>query len=67
MRVGIESSGIMAKIIYASNIQGTGDTLMVTVTSVKEGTSDLSPRVLVTAGIAIPLNNIAGWQTQEVR
>lgn len=64
MKVQVESGSIMAKILYASSIQGHGDTLQVTLSGATEGVSDHAPKLVSKVGVAIPLNNIAGWQTE---
>lgn len=57
---------LMAKILYASRLTGGGDQVSITLTGVSEGTSEGSPRFTATSGVAIPLNNIAGWQTEAL-
>lgn len=60
-----DKSEVMANILYARSIQGDGQFVNVSLLSVSQTTgAGLSKPQPCTAGVAIPLSNIAGWQTE---
>jgi hypothetical protein len=62
-----DEQDIMANILYAKRVSGDGSFLNVSLVGVSSTTgAGLTPRQPTSAGVAIPLSNIAGWQTFQV-